>query len=144
MADQERARVANAMEDVACWRQSWRLDRVERGIVQVRVVDTNQLHQVAGREQPTDFEDVLRLLQAELADQHGTVQWVHTRLHFESNDWSETALQKLRLDQLQQIVSIFFVAFGIRVASNAEQFTGRDRQPRKEHVEVVDNDFFKW
>ena len=112
-------------------------------IVQAAIVDRHELHQVARRQYSADLEDVLRLIEPQFADKNGPMQRIHVWPYFESHDRGEPPLQDFRLDQLQQVVCFFLIAFGVRVACDSEQLDGGNRQSGKQHVQVLRHHVFE-
>jgi len=63
-------------------------------------------------------------------------------LDLEADDWRKSPIAYFRLDQLQQVVGILFVALGICVASYTKQLAGDDFQAWKEHIKRVSHHIF--
>ena len=112
--------VADGVEDAAL---SLHVGMVHRGMLRVmerRVFQLGDLHDVTQREEPVHCGYVLLLVQAELRRKTSQVLRCHSRRHFHANHRSELAFAKARLDEGQEVVRFFLVHHGIGVARDAE------------------------
>ena len=116
---------------------------MQRGIVQRRLVDRRQLHQVAQGQHAVRLEHVERISQAKLRREHVASGRIHPASDFEPNDGRETSVAQLGLDQLEQVVGLVLVALGVGVAGDAEQLAGHDVQAREQQVQRVRHDIFE-
>ena len=143
MDQQERAGIANNMEDVALLAQSRMVDRMMRRVVQRGHDRARDLHQIAQRKHAVDLEDVLMFVESELGGEHAAPRRIHPLADLESHDRGKAAVAQFGFDHREQVVGFLFVALSVGVARNAEEFAGRDLHVRKQQVKVMRDDIFQ-
>ena len=96
MHQQDRAGLANHMENVARRRQARVVGRMVRRIVQRGNVDRRQLHQIAQRQHPVvDLEHVVVLVKAKFRREHPAMHGFHAAHGFHPHDRREAAIAQL-------------------------------------------------
>ena len=130
MQQQERAGIADDVEDTAADGQARMVDRMMRRIVQRGRVESTQVP--SGR-----ASGACRRLRTRRRVRRGRVRRRASRdepdpsgEHFEPHDRREAAVAQLGFDQREQVVGLFLVALGVGVAGDAEKFAGVDRACR--------------
>ncbi len=106
-------------------------------VVQRRILDRHQFHQVAQHQHPVDVEYVLAFVKPQLEGEHPAMRRLHPFAYFEADDGSEAPVAQLRLDHREQVVGFLLVALGVGVAGDAEELARLDRHVGEEQVEVV-------
>ena len=129
--------VADRVEDVALGQEVDRLRGRVRLIAKLWDIEQRDLHQVALAEHALGFEHVDHLVEAELGGEPAAQRRLHGLVDLEAHDRRELAIAQLDLDHLEQIVGLFFVALGDRVARDAEHRARLDLHAREQEVEVV-------
>ena len=93
MLQEERALLADQMEDIGgVTRQSVMLQRLMRGVVQIKPVNGCDLHEVALGHDALDHEDILARVDAELGGEHAAMLASHARINLQANDFGKLAL----------------------------------------------------
>ena len=140
---QDRAGLADDVEDVAAVLEHRVGDRVVDRVVQRGQVERRDLHQVAQAEQPLALEHVLALVEAELGGEHAAMHRIDAVADLEAHDRRELALAQLGLDHRDQVVGVLLVALGVGVAGDAEELAAVDLHAREQEVEVVRHDLLE-
>ena len=115
------------MKDVFPLGQFGVIHRLEGIIVQLGNIDCDQLEQVAHRQHiAPGVEHIFVLVQPQLGSQHSPTGLVHIALDLQPNNRCEAPLTQLRLDHRQQVISMFFIALGVRIARDPEHIDTDD------------------
>ena len=137
MLEQDRAGLADDVEDVALVLELGVGDRVVGRVVQRRIADARDLEQVLQPERHGDVEHVLILAQPELRGEHAPAHRVHPLFHLEPHDRREAALPELRLDHHEEIVGLFLVLLNVGVARDPEELARLHLHAREQRIEIV-------
>ncbi len=140
---QDRAVLPDDVEDVVAILEMDVGDRFVRGIVQLRNIESGQLHQVAHADHHVGFVDVAVLVQAQFGGQHAPPRRIDVVRRLQANDGRELAVAQLGLDHREQIVGRILVALGVGIAGDPEQLDGADLHPRKQVVDAVGHHVFQ-
>ena len=93
MHQQDRTGLANHVKNVARGRETRVIGRMMRRIVQRRIIDRGQLHQIAHRQHPrVDLEHVVVLVQAKLGREHPAMRGIHAPHGLHPDDRCEAAV----------------------------------------------------
>ena len=112
--------ITNDMEDVALRLKLRMVYRVMWRVMQPGKIELRQFKKITHGKQTGSFKNICRFIKLQLGCKPSPMQRIHTGADLKPYNRSKLALFQLRFDHLHQIVSLFFILFGIGISGNPE------------------------
>ena len=141
--EQDRAVLADDVEDVVPVLQHDVGDRLVGLLVQFGNTELAELHQVAHPDHHVGLVNVVLLVEAQLGGQHSPMMGVDAGFGLETDDRSEFAFAKLGLDHRDKIIGLFLVPLRVGIAGDPEQLDRRNLHSREKVAEAVSHHVFE-
>ncbi len=136
MLQEDRAGVANRMEDAAIRGHLRRVDRMVRRVLEIGKVEAGELQKSAWPSMPSISNTSAASSRPSSAASMPRCWSLMPLADLHAHDGRELALAQLGLDHLEEIVGLLLVALGDRVARDPEQLVALDLHAREQEIEV--------